>query len=58
MDICTFVVCVDNGPKPLLACSVPYLQLNDFVVDFEGFKSEIYADRDHVVLVELVIGET
>ncbi len=31
-----FVVGTGNGPKPLLSCGVPDLQLDKGIVDFEG----------------------
>ena len=54
----TFVVCVGDGSESLLAGGVPDLELDVFVVDVEGFEAEVYADCCHVVLGELVVGET
>lgn len=54
----TFVVGVGDGPKPLLASSVPDLQFDVFVVGSDSLESEVYADGGHVVLVELVVCES
>jgi hypothetical protein len=54
----TFVVGIDDGPEPFLAGSVPDLKFDNFVVDFHGFESEVNTDGDHVILIELVIGES
>ena len=63
MSICitttiTFVVGVHYGSKSFLSSSVPDLHLHNFVVDVDGFESEINSDRDHIVFVELVISKT
>ncbi len=54
----TFVVGVNNGPEPFLPCGIPDLKFDDFIVDFHGLEPEIDANGDHVVFIELVIGES
>ena len=53
----TFIVGVDDGSEALLSCGVPDLHLDYFVIDGEGLEAEVDADGDHVVLVEVVVGE-
>jgi hypothetical protein len=53
----TFIVGIDDGPKSLLASSVPYLQLHDAIVDIERFESEVDSDGDHVIFIEVIVCE-
>ena len=54
----TFVIGVGYGSESLLACGVPYLQFDVFVVGSHRFEPEIHADGGHVILVELVVRES
>lgn len=54
----TFVVSINNRSESLLSGSVPDLQLDDFIVDFDGLEPEINSNRNHVVFIELVIGKS
>lgn len=54
----TFVVGVGDGSESFLACSIPYLQFDVFLIRGDCFESEIDADGCHVIFVKLVVGET
>lgn len=51
----TFVIGVHYGAEPFLSGGVPYLQLDYLVIDVDGLESEVHPDRNHVVLVELIV---
>lgn len=57
VELFTFIVSVDDGPKALLASSIPDLQLHYAIVNIEGLESEINSDGNHVVFIEIVVGE-
>jgi hypothetical protein len=41
---CPFIVSLGYGLKPLLACSIPYLQSYFFAINLNGFYLEIDSD--------------
>lgn len=52
-----FVVDLGHRPEALLACSVPYLHLEDPAVKLQRLILEIYADRGHVAGLVVVLGK-
>jgi len=53
----TFVVSIGDGPEPLLAGSIPDLELDILAVGVDCLEPEIYSDGGHVVFIELVVSE-
>lgn len=54
----TFIICIDNSPKAFLPSSIPNLHLHNLLIDSNALKPKIHTNCDHVVLVELVVGES
>ena len=54
----TFIVGIDDGPEPLLSCSVPYLHFNYFLIDVDGLEPEVDSNGDHIVLVKVIVCES
>jgi hypothetical protein len=52
------VLACRDGPKPLLSSSVPDLQLDRFIVQFDRFHFKIHADSGHKAASEGVISKT
>ena len=52
------VLKLGEDPVPLLACSVPDLELDAFVVDLQLPDPEVHADRRQEALVEHVVRES
>lgn len=55
---CTPIVCRCNGSKPLLAGSIPYLQLYAFAVKLDSSNLEINTNRGDKGWCEGVLAET
>ena len=56
--ICTFVICISDGPISLLSSGIPNLKLDLLTVMPERAESEVDADGGDIVLVELIICES
>lgn len=54
----TFIIGVDYRAEAFLPRRIPDLQLDNLVINRYRFESEIDPNGDHVILVELVIGES
>lgn len=54
----TLVVGIGDGAEAFLACRVPDLQFDVLVVAGDCLEAEVHSDGRHVVLVELVVGES
>ena len=54
-ELFTFIVGIDNSSKSLLACSIPNLKFDDFIIDINWLESEIDANGNHIIFIELII---
>lgn len=53
----TTIVWASNGPKVLLASSIPYLQFNGFAIDLEILGSEFDADGHIMIVIHFLLYE-
>ena len=53
--MCASVEDLRDRLEALLTCSIPDLQLNNFVLDSQNERSELYSNCELVVLLEFVL---
>jgi hypothetical protein len=54
----TLVVGVGDSSETFLSRRIPNLQFDALVLQVERFKAEVHSNGRHVVLTELVVGES
>lgn len=54
----TLVVGVGDSSETFLSRCIPNLQFDALVLQVERFKAEVHSNGRHVVLTELVVGES